>query len=55
METNFKIGESVMTDHSNNIYKVKGINKKGEYLLEGTSGYWAEWQLKPAKEKPTKH
>lgn len=51
----FKVGEKVVTDHSDNVYTIVEINEKGQYKLETTSGWWAENQLsKPKKQQKPK-
>lgn len=48
----FKVGQKVVTDHSNNVYTIAEINDKGQYRLDNTSGWWSENQLsKPTKPK----
>lgn len=54
----FKVGQKVVTDHSNNVYTIAEINDKGQYRLDNTSGWWSENQLskpnKPKKEPKAK-
>lgn len=48
----FKVGQKVVTDHSNNVYTIAEINDKGQYRLDNISGWWSENQLsKPTKPK----
>lgn len=53
----FKVGDKVITDHSNNIYTIVET-KGGQYLLDKTTGWWSESQLtaapKPKKEPKQK-
>lgn len=53
----FKVGDKVITDHSNNIYTIVET-KGGQYLLDKTTGWWSEYQLtaapKPKKEPKQK-
>lgn len=48
----FKVGDKVITDHSNNIYTIVET-KGGQYLLDKTTGWWSEYQLTAAP-KPKK-
>lgn len=48
----FKVGEKVVTDHSDNVYTIVEINEKGQYKLDTTSGWWAESQLSKPKKQP---
>lgn len=48
----FKVGEKVVTDHSDNVYTIVEINEKGQYKLDTTSGWWAENQLSKPKKQP---
>ena len=54
----FKVGEKVTTDNDNivRIIKEKKLNAHNnwEYILDTTSGLWAEWQLKKVVSKKQK-